>query len=165
MLSSGALGESGVITSEQFQNHDIAQNRETLALFRAHHSLCDGVSLSVAIDELADEFKQLRERTRQEKNIRKLQRKEISSVIFALFNCLKLSLWYLISSGMALLLQLWRVATAYSPFDEVLAESELPPGSHSIAWRNLDSLNNAKICSKCISPSAIVNDVTVYLVT
>ncbi len=167
-LSSGVLGKSGAICREQFQfqnNGVVAHNRETLALFRVHHSLCDGVSLSVAVGELADESEQLKERIRQEVKRRKLQGKTQSLAIFAPLNWLKYFLWYVISSTVAFLLQLWRVATAHSPFDEVLAASPLPPGSHSIAWRNLDSLNNAKMCSKYISPSTTINDLTVHLVT
>lgn len=155
-LSSGVLGTSGALSKEQFKNDETLLNRETLVLFRVHHSLCDGISLSVAIGNLADESEELRRKicTRQARN----------SSAFTLLFQLKIFVWYLLNLLFTLLLQLWRVATASSPFDIVLSASKLPPGTRSIAWRSIDSLQEVKSVSKLISPSATVNDLTVHLV-
>ena len=63
-LSSGDLGSSGALvrTGEKCLTYDVAMTRESLLLFRVHHSLCDAVSLSVAMGDLADESKQLKEK-------------------------------------------------------------------------------------------------------
>ena len=46
-LSCGNFGSSGAISTDA--NHiKKGYDRETLALFRIHHSLCDGVSIAVA---------------------------------------------------------------------------------------------------------------------
>lgn len=66
---------------------------------------------------------------------------------------------------LALLLQMWRIATAASPFDEVMSASDISPRSRSVAWKNLASLQEAKAVSKNISSSTTINDLIVHLVT
>eukprot|EP01083_Nonionella_stella_P035030 95729_1 len=70
-LSCGNFGSSGAISTDA--NHiKKGYDRETLALFRIHHSLCDGVSIAVAIGDLADEAAHLREDV--VKNMLKMER-------------------------------------------------------------------------------------------
>jgi len=164
-LSSGALGTSGAIASEQFKQKTAQIERETLLLFRAHHSLCDGVSLSIVVGEIADESDKLKEQLQNEIRKRK-QKKELNSFYFiiTLYISCKIMLWYIFSSIFASIFQIWRVATASSPFDEIVQSSKLPATSRSIAWRDLDSVNTIKMTAKRMSPSATVNDLAVHLV-
>ena len=160
-ISSGELGSSGAINQYHLKTEEANSfDRETVVLFRIHHSLCDGVSLSVAIGDLADESEQLKERIKQEFCRKLTQHKNYTRILFKA----ALALWYCFASILVFLLQLWRVMTASSPFDRVLRESTIPPGARSITWKNIGSLQEVKLVSKSLSKSTTVNDLAVYLV-
>lgn len=162
-ISSGALGSSGALPRQQLEENAHAFDRESLVLFRVHHSLCDGVSLSFALGDLADESEQLKETIAQETRKKRYPKTARKSLLSKIIYQLIFVLWYLIACLTALLHQLWRIATAVSPFDKVISNSKLP-NKRSLAWEHLGPLEEVKSVSKLISNSATVNDLTVHLV-
>ncbi len=164
-LSSGDLGCSGALKKEEFHDSAIT-NRESLLLFRVHHALCDAVSLSVAIGDLADESKQLKEKLSREIAGRvKEARKQRKSLILDMI-LIAISILRLILAGFAALVhQFWRVAVATSPFDDIMDSSTISPGERSVAWRHMGSLEELKEVSKKVSSSMTINDLAVHLVT
>lgn len=166
-LSSGDLGSSGALkTQECLTNNNAAMTRESLLLFRVHHSLCDAVSLSVAIGELADESKQLKENIFKEisKRMNAIKTQERSIIVTGIIMIVSI-IRFVLLSFLALSLQLWRVATTSSPFDNIMDSSTIPPGERSVAWRHLDTLHEMKKVSKTVTSSMTINDLAVHLVT
>jgi len=64
----GSIGQSGAITStsiQQQQNEKDNKDVESLLLFRAHHCMADGVSLSALFGDLMDEGPEFQEKIKQ----------------------------------------------------------------------------------------------------
>ena len=123
-ISTGPMGSSGAIRKELATQLAETRDRETVALFRVHHALCDGVSLSVAVGDLCDEASDLDAavaklaKERKEKAMHKTLLQRIMHV-FQLIG------FYIIGSAYALSLQAWRTLVSVNPFDT----------SHGSSWR------------------------------
>eukprot|EP01083_Nonionella_stella_P166131 554511_1 len=59
-LSSGPIGDSGAIINSK-ELIEQGYESETVALFRVHHAVCDGMSLSTVVKDISDEADQLNE--------------------------------------------------------------------------------------------------------
>ena len=163
-ISSGALGSSGALDMTYFRDENAELNRESLVLFRVHHALCDGVSLSYALGDMADESDQLKEKIEEDiRNKLCSIKKSKRPFLFQMYSSILFCCVFLLASLIALLLHLWRIVTASSPFDKVISASNSPAG-RSVSWKHLDSLQNVKSVSKSISSSTTVNDLIVHLV-
>eukprot|EP00567_Pseudictyota_dubia_P016914 CAMPEP_0197459574 /NCGR_PEP_ID=MMETSP1175-20131217/51760_1 /TAXON_ID=1003142 /ORGANISM="Triceratium dubium, Strain CCMP147" /LENGTH=595 /DNA_ID=CAMNT_0042994489 /DNA_START=141 /DNA_END=1928 /DNA_ORIENTATION=+ len=164
-LSTGPLGSSGAISTSQIESRNLKDkcDTETVALFRIHHALADGVSMSVALGDATDEAEELNHRIMSEIEKRKLSTNLtlVQKIKMALF----MFLFYILGGVKALALQGWRCLVAFSPFDIVMAQSNILAGRRSTTWKILSSTNNIKEVAKSISKSATLNDVSVAIVT
>jgi len=165
-ISTGTLGSSGAISNSQIEsrNLQLTCDTETVALFRIHHALADGVSMGVALGDSADEAEDLKYRMMSE--IEKRSHKPTSMTFAQKLEGVVLKLAFYILGGIkAIALQAWRSLTAFSPFDSVLSQSSIPPGRRSTTWMTLASTQEIKRVAKTISKSATLNDVSVSIVT
>lgn len=157
-LSSGPLGVSGAIL-----NHDelISQGykTESVALFRIHHVICDGVSLSAIIKDSTDEKDQLdgimsAAIQKHEAHVRN---------ICALKRIVRFVVYYIFGSIVALSLQIWNMLTLTNPFDEFAKERDPKENTRSVSWKFLTTVEEAKSVTKAISNQTCLNDLFVAL--
>jgi hypothetical protein len=113
IYTTGPIGFSGCIRKELAAQLAPTRDRETLALFRVHHALCDGVSLSVAVGDLCDEADDLDAAVAQLAKDRK-ERAKKRSVIQTFFHLLNVIMCYTFGTVVALTLQTWRTLVCYS---------------------------------------------------
>jgi hypothetical protein len=166
-FSCGELGSSGAIPEDIGNEERQKCDKETVALIRIHHSLCDGVSIAVAIGDLSDEAGYLRERIHEE--IKRRQKTEppqayyyfVVSVISSFFFMFK----FVLACFYALVLQLWKMFNSRNPFETVLSLSEIPANSRSIHWENVTTLEEMKAVAKRVSSKTTINDVACAMVT
>ncbi len=164
-ISCGKLGSSGAIATDILKKEKEC-DQETVALFRIHHSICDGVSIAVAIGDLADEAALLRERIRKEaKKKKRAQKQHYYYFVVSLVYSFVFMVNFLISCICALALQFWKMFNSNNPFDAVLSISEIPTATRSIAWENIARLDELKVVAKRISSRTTVNDVGCAMVT
>lgn len=134
-----------------------SKDEETIVLFRVHHCLCDGVSLSVALGDVSDESSKIQSRIQQEI----LQvKKKLSQQQFYFFKVILC--YYLMGSIIALSLQFWRLLTSINPFANLTKQSGTG-GRRTVAWKYLAPMDEIKKVIKCIDPSITVNDLGVFL--
>lgn len=166
-LSCGKLGSSGAISKDDV-NERKECDRETVALFRVHHSLCDGVSIAFAIGDLADEAAYLRDKIRKEmkqKEETRAQNQACYLFVVSMISSFAFMLKFVIACLYALLLQTWKMIISKNPFEPVLSMSEIPAKSRSICWKNVASLEEVKTVAKRISSRTTINDVACAMVT
>lgn len=169
-ISSGPLGSSGAIPPGCILdgNKKKKYDRETLAIFRIHHSLCDGVSLAVATGDVTDEATLLRARIHDEFRKRTMLRSEgKDAYVFLLTiiqSCLAM-LWLVVAGVYSLMMQLSRMAVSSSPFDPILLAAIEVEGQRTVAWRNVDSMEEMKSVGKKISSKTTINDIGVAMVS
>lgn len=166
-LSTGPLGSSGAISHEQIAERRLMDTceTETLALYRVHHALADGVSISVVLADASDEAEELDSLVMEEVNKRR-RKNERKSILEKTFLALAaLILFYIVGGIKAIILQTWRMFHGVNPFDPIIAQSKCPAGKRSVAWRVFGSLDEMKKVAKAVSKKTTVNDVSVYLVT
>jgi len=159
-ISSGPLGTSGLIDLHDKEGSEGVDTDETVVAFRSHHAMADGVSLSAATNDAADESEIFHKQALEElaKLKRMKQSKNFWETLGRLFQYL---MYMLLGSLTALSLQFWRMMTATSPFDDVIKKSSLPPGTRSVTWRYISSVNEVKVIAKAVGPSITINDVFV----
>lgn len=163
-LSSGPLGSSGCIPDVYIDPKEYLE-RETVAIFRVHHSLGDGISMAVAVGDVCDEGKTLRDE--MEREYRKHVHQDddmvfIFSFILSLFKTLLYMIWFVFASVYALMRQFLRMVSSQNPFEPVLALSELDYG-RSVAWRPVASLYEMKNTVKRIHHKGTLNDLSVAM--
>ena len=166
-LSCGDIGTSGAISLENVNNKravTLMEERETLALFRIHHALCDGVSTSTVIAEASDEADRLTKLSQSEIANRSTQmmnagksEKPILEIIFRWF------LFYVLGSIHAISLLLWRIMVSSNPFDKIIIKDGFRH-ERGVAWRTVAPLPEMKQVAKSVSASATLNDLTVSMV-
>eukprot|EP00816_Leptocylindrus_hargravesii_P012561 CAMPEP_0196816426 /NCGR_PEP_ID=MMETSP1362-20130617/55281_1 /TAXON_ID=163516 /ORGANISM="Leptocylindrus danicus, Strain CCMP1856" /LENGTH=609 /DNA_ID=CAMNT_0042193761 /DNA_START=53 /DNA_END=1882 /DNA_ORIENTATION=- len=167
-LSKGELGSSGAISKEKAKKlREIkpTYTEETLCLFRVHHVLADGVSMSVALGDASDEANELNDKILQKINERseKIKHQSFLQIIIAAFQTY--ILFFMLGSIKALAHQFWRMWTSSNPFDEILSNSSIPAGRRSTTWGDAASVDEVKQIAKLLAPQATVNDVFVSCVT
>ena len=165
-ISSGALGSSGAIPGNKATL--LAQGfpyfKESVLLFRGHHALADGVSLTAAFSDLCDEAQELRDAVQQE-----IQRRGGPSKTFLqkLKLYLKRMIWFLFGSMKATMHHLYLLLfTPKNPFEEL--RKLLQNGSNTgrtVSWCDAAPLDQVKQVAKSMGPKATVNDVMVSCVT
>lgn len=159
-ISSGDYGSSGAVTRESVMNSEF--KRETLILFRVHHSVCDGVSMSSVLGDLTDESDKLRQLAHTEKEkIMGIEQRMKRKAVW-IFQSI---LYYFIGGMWALVLQLWRMAFSTNPFDDIMCQSPSRPRRRSICWRHLGSIEEIRAVKKSISRGTTLNDLAVSLAT
>lgn len=165
-LSSGPLGSSGCIP-EVYVDPKENLETETIAIFRVHHSLGDGISMAVAVGDVCDEGKTLRDEMAHEyKNLtcHDDDMVFVFSLIFRIIKTISYAVWFLFATTYALLRQLLRMVTSRNPFQPILDSSGVHCG-RSVAWRAVASLEEMKTTVKRIHPQGTVNDLSVAMTT
>jgi len=164
-ISSGALGSSGAIPSDMGNLKEY--DRETVVLFRVHHSLCDGVSMAAAVGDLSDEAAQLKDKILQERKNR--MRKHDGNQAYHFFSSVARSLlfmlWFVFTIIHALVIQTWKIIVSSNPFDPILARNKVSVVQRSIAWRNIASVDDMKRAAKATTKRTTINDIAVACVT
>jgi hypothetical protein len=161
-LTTTKLGDTGVLREDKINMLKNKYGYETIALFRVHHCLCDGVSMSVALGDVADEAEKLNSKIRNEleKRKRAIHKNKLATKVVSFLN---LFLFYVFGSIYALASQMWRMLLARSPFDDVLVSSSIPQGCRSVSWRQLASVNDVKNIIKHVDKTVTINDLGVVL--
>lgn len=157
-ISSGPIGSSGAISKKCAEQLAPNFDRETVALFRIHHALADGVSMSVALGDVCDEAEDLKDKMMAEMKKRRKNFKGLS-IVERGFVLVKILYFYIFGSLKALALQFWRMATSVNPFDAVMSQSKTPRGLRATTWRTAMPVEELKIVAKSISPTATLNDI------
>lgn len=163
-ISNGQLGASGMFNKEQTE--ELMQsnyNKETLALFRAHHSLADGVSCCATIGDASDEANHLQEQA--ELAFNKMVRNEDQKTVLRFLKKIIFAFYFLLASAYALLLQFRNILTGVDPFEDVMSKSDVPIGSRSTSWMEVASIEEVKEVAKMVSERTTINDVFVSCVT
>lgn len=161
-LSRGNLGASGTILHSD-ELKDKGHNSETLALFRNHHCLCDGVSLSAAVADLSNESKELREKILNTVEIYKQRILRTSFIRRALSFIVGSLTYYIFGSIVALTLQAWNMVVSSNPFEEFMKRGS--SSERSVSWKYLASVEDAKRVTKSIKKGAKLNDLFVACLT
>jgi NRPS condensation-like uncharacterized protein len=163
-ISTGPMGSSGCIRKELATQLADTRDRETLALFRVHHALCDGVSLSVAVGDLCDEANDLNAAVAKLAEGRRIIAKQ-RSLIQNIMQLIHLIMFYTVGTVVALSLQAWRTLFSVNPFEQVMAARGDEDSSRSTTWRHVAPLDEIKNVAKTISKKATVNDLMVACLT
>jgi hypothetical protein len=161
-LSNGALGSSGAILHA---NELKANGHETevLALFRNHHCLCDGVSLSAAVSDLSNESKELRDKILYAVEAHKQRLLRTSFITRVLSFVVGSLTYYVIGSIIALTLQAWNMVVSSNPFEDFMKRGS--DAKRSVSWKYLATLDDAKRVTKSVKKGAKLNDLFVACLT
>ncbi len=179
-ISNGELGSSGAISKrnvEEIEKRNAADTtsttskKETVLLFKCHHSLGDAVSLVAALGDLLDEAEDIKEQIRKEiARRRKLKKK--GGVLSKMLNSVKKLIWFLFGSIHALMRHGYLILTTRTnPFLAVLGLTqeeglELAKLGRSVSWCDVASVEEVKTLAKILGgPKATVNDVFVSCVS
>eukprot|EP00984_Skeletonema_dohrnii_P014945 scaffold6400_cov143-Skeletonema_dohrnii-CCMP3373.AAC.3 len=161
-LSNGALGTSGAILHSN-ELKAKGHNTETLALFRNHHCLCDGVSLSAAVADLSNESEELRDKILYNIETHKQRILRTSFIRRALSFIVGSLTYYVFGSIVALTLQAWNMIVSSNPFEEFMKRGSC--AERSVSWKYLASVEDAKRVTKSIKKGAKLNDLFVACLT
>ena len=142
---------------------DKGHNSETLALFRNHHCLCDGVSLSAAVADLSNESKELRDKILLNVEMYKQRILRTSFVQRALSFIVGSLTYYIFGSIVALTLQAWNMVVSSNPFEKFMKKGS--SSERSVSWKYLASVEDAKRVTKSIKKGAKLNDLFVACLT
>jgi len=164
-VSTGRLGASNAIPLHRMASLERKQyKKESVALFRVHHALCDGVSLSVAVGDLCDEASQLQDAIDAAIEVQK-GRERRKSLLRHFADMIGLLHFFTVGTMVALTLWIWRCFTAVNPFDKILAISGDDDGARTTTWRHVATVEEVKQVGKLTSKSITVNDVMVACIT
>jgi len=157
-ISSGPLGSSGaILNSEELikQGYKV----ETVALFRVHHVVCDGVSMSAIVKEMSDEKEQLDSLLLDAVDKYKTQVMKMG-VIKRLVGFI---LYYVLGSVVAISQQLWNMLSSVNPFNAVTDTNVESISKRSVCWKYLAKVDDAKAVAKTIGHHTKLNDLFVAL--
>jgi hypothetical protein len=163
-ITSGKMGKSGAIPrfkatrlSQQFPDY-----QESILLFRGHHALADGVSLTAAFSDLCDEAQDIRDAIHREI---KRRRGPSQTMLQKLARFCKRLAWFCYGSIQAMLHYLYLLLfTPDSPFDS-LRELLPPSKGRTVSWCDAAPLDQVKQVAHSMGPRVTVNDVMVSCVT
>ena len=177
-ISSGDMGSSGAISKQRVEQikkerESSSGNRtsplkESVLLFKCHHSMGDAVSLMTALADLTDEAQEIKEMIKREMKRRKDKIKNMRWWK-KLLKVVQTLIWFLFGSIQVLLNHMYLVATTrQNPFLEVLGGSssdELSCG-RSISWCDVAPVEEVKLVAKKIGGKATtINDIFVSCVS
>ena len=166
-VSTGLLGSSGAISKEQISDRNLMDtcDTETIKLFRIHHAIADGVSMGVVLADASDEADKLDGLVKAEVEKRKRRNEQRSVLERAARWLLMVIMFYIVGGIKAVVLQAWRMFHSINPFDSIIAQSKIPAGKRTVAWRPIGPVDEMKKIAKAISKRTTINDVSVFLVT
>jgi hypothetical protein len=171
-ISSGELGSSGAISkhkvNELKKEKSDTPKKESVLLFKCHHSMGDAVSLTAALGDLLDEAQDIRQMIEDEIRRRRKKRKDLKWWQRLLYLVQKI-IWFLFGSIQALTKQMYYILTTRkNPFLVVLHEQsgDMLSCGRSISWCDVASVDEVKhVAKKLGGKKATVNDVFVSCVT
>ncbi|KAL7549425.1 hypothetical protein ACHAWF_012696 [Thalassiosira exigua] len=159
-LSSGPIGSSGAILNSKELIQE-GYKTETVALFRVHHVICDGVSISAAVKDISDEKDKLDGLMLDAVEKYKAQARKMGLVQ----KVLGLVMYYVFGSIYALSLQAWNMMTSTpNPFDQFINDKE-NKSKRSVSWKYLASIEEAKSVARMISRRTKLNDLFAALLS
>lgn len=172
-ISNGDLGSSGAISKlkcDAIRSSGLSNEKETVLLFRSHHSLGDAVSLIAALSDLLDEADDIKGSINEELRRRKNSKKNLS-FLQKLKLFIQRMIWFVFGSLKALTNQAYlQLSTRKNPFLLALNMSEeearkFSPG-RSVSWCDVAPISEVKDIAKTIGGSkATINDVFVSCVS
>lgn len=158
-ISSGPLGSSGAIlnTEELIQQ---GYKVETVALFRVHHVVCDGVSMSAIVKDMSDEKEQLDSLLLDAVDKYKTQVKKMGMIK----RLVGYVMYYLLGSIIAIFQQVWNMITSVNPFNAVIDTNNIESvGKRSVCWKYLAKVEDAKAVARTIGHHTKLNDLFIAL--
>jgi len=159
-LSSGPIGASGaILDSEELMQQ--GYKSETVALFRVHHVLCDGLSLSAAVKDAADEKDQLDKTMVDALDKYKKNSKKVGMVL----RLVGLVVYYVFGSMFAASHQLRNMLTSTNPFDVFIKDAGEEDNERSLSWKCLTTVDDAKSVTRSVSKQIKLNDLFVALLS
>ena len=160
-ISSGPMGQSGAIINSK-ELIEQGYKVETVALFRVHHVLCDGVSISVVVKDICDERDKLNTMLLDAVEKYKAHVKKMG----VLKRAAGLIMYYIFGSIIALSLQLWHMLTSRNPFEEIVdVKKSKCSGHRSTCWKYLAKVDDAKAVAKSIGHHTKLNDLFTALLS
>jgi len=166
-ISSGTLGSSGAIPGNKatLLQQEFPYFKESILLFRGHHALADGVSLTAAFGDLTDEAQELRKIIQKE--VKRRMGVSSKTLLQKLQFYMKKLLWFCYGSIQATLHHLYLLLfTPNNPFDELqsLLQNDSNTG-RTVSWCDAAPLEQVKQVAKSMGDKVTVNDVMVSCVT
>eukprot|EP00970_Alexandrium_tamarense_P020875 scaffold15803_cov179-Alexandrium_tamarense.AAC.1 len=158
LYSSGAISRSNYVVDQDYES-------ETVALFRSHHVLCDGVSLSAVIADVSDEGEKLNQMILDAVGKHKLHAKKIGFFHSATSLVIGVLVYWVFGSIVALSAQFLNMMVSSNPFDEfaVVESHENDTNPRSVAWKKLTTVQEAKSVVRSLSIYVKLNDLFVTL--
>ena len=164
-VTTGRLGASNAIPLYRIPSLERQHcTEESLALFRVHHALCDGVSLSVAVGDLCDEASELREEVASK--LKKHNERERARLLGRrIADMMSVFLFFTLGTVIALSRWWWQCLMSVNPFDKIMAASGDYSGARSTTWRFVARVEQVKHVGRLTAKSITVNDVVVGCVS
>ena len=161
-ISTGDIGASGAIIQDTESEHlDQEYDSETVALFRSHHVLGDGVSLSAVIADVSDEADILNQMILDAIKKHKMQSEKDALFLRIISLVIGFIVYYIFGTVKAISIQLWNMMTSSNPFDEFTKNPADQGATRSVSWKHLAPLDEAKSVMKSISNRSTLNDLFV----
>ena len=157
-LSSGPIGSSGAILNSK-ELSEQGYVTETVALFRVHHVVCDGVSISTVVKDVADEATKLDDMMLHE--VEKFT--ALAQKVGSIQRLVCLFMYYAIGSIYAISLQLWNMIFSSNPFEVFTKNLPDTENKSSVDWAYLADIEDAKNVAKSVSRHTKLNDLFVAL--
>jgi hypothetical protein len=170
-LSSGNMGTSGAISKTKATrlSREFPHFRETILLFRGHHALGDGVSLTAAFSDLCDEAQEIRTAIHLEFQRRRRRRRQGSSktwLVQKLSRFLKRLAWFCYGSMQAMVHHVYLLLfTPDNPFESLKEMLPSISEGRTVSWCDAAPLDQVKQVAHFFGPRVTVNDVIVSCVT
>ena len=181
-VTSGPLGSSGAISKKkqemiwkQFQDSMSNQSfrdtiKETVILFRSHHCIGDGVSLSAALMDLSDESNMFHKKIHFE--LRKRKKKRLRQTLLQkLLRFWKGLVWFWLGSIKAICYQGYlALMTPVHPFQFIfdkhstIKEGTMKSYGRSVSWCDAALLKDVNEVAKIIYSKATINDLFITCV-
>ena len=173
-ITTGELGSSGAISMakvEELQKADPSLTHETVVAFRAHHALADGVSLTAAMGDLADEAQEIQQAVSTEiKRRRRISRDKLAKLTFWQRLLLKIhqvfNIWIGGIKAFTYHGYLWIVSRPH-PFDKIIQTDDNTFGqsTRAVSWCDIAPVDHAKQVAKILCPNSTLNDLIIACVS
>lgn len=167
-ITNGPLGSSGAISQSKSQKLGKDISRETVVLFRSHHCIGDGVSLSAALMDLTDESEYFQKLI--QKQLKK-RRKKVKGFVRKWMAVLKKMIWFWMGSMKAFMYQGYLFCMSGThPYQFILDHHSNDHSSEkivgrSVSWCDAVSLSEANQVAKTLYSKATINDLFVTCVS
>lgn len=166
-ISSGVLGSSGAIPGNKatLLKQEFPYFKESILLFRGHHALADGVSLTAAFGDLCDEAQELRDAVHTE--IKRRTGTTSKTFLQRLKLYLKRFMWFFYGSFQATMHHFYLLLfSPNNPFNQLkdVLQTDSNTG-RTVSWCDAAPLEQVKKVAKSMGDKVTVNDVMVSCVT